>query len=198
MHPGQPFMAPPYPGYPPYGAPMGGPPDAPYGYGAPYMYGSHGPIPQGGLALEEEDSQMEVEHEESCSQEEISSVASKAASHAQANRGDEDEVDENESTQKRRMTKHARPSYHQSYLPKERRRWKSHCTQSTNVRGRGDSFKRPEEFSAADYEAAMQDPHHMGVHSPFNHPMQRGFAPPYPQYGAGAPPYFLPGQPQPH
>ena len=62
------------------------------------MYGGSGPIPHGGLALEEESSQMEVEQEESCSQEEISSVASKPISHAPAIRADEDEVDENEST----------------------------------------------------------------------------------------------------
>ena len=150
MHPHQPYMAPPpYSGYNPYGGPMGAPPDSAFGYGAPYMYGGHGPMPQGGLALEEEDSQMEAEHEESCSQEEISSVASKPASHAQANRPDDEEVDENESTQKRRMSKERQP-YHQSHLASERKRWKSHCTSK-----RGNSLKRPEDFSAAEYEAAM-------------------------------------------
>mmetsp|Transcript_47371 Transcript_47371/g.62684 ORF Transcript_47371/g.62684 Transcript_47371/m.62684 type:complete len:118 (+) Transcript_47371:1825-2178(+) len=84
MHPPQPFMAPPpYPGYAPYGAPMG-PPESAYGYGAPYMFGGHGPMPQGGLQLEGEDSQMEEEREESCSADEISSVASKPVSHAPA------------------------------------------------------------------------------------------------------------------
>ena len=130
MHPPQPFMqAPPYPGFPmqPYGAPMGPSGEQPFGYPAPPLMfgGPHGMpphfsqgLPQLGHEEEHEDGESEVFDEgeedgvhidDSCSADEFSSVASKLAQNEQQAghvTRDAAEVDENESTQKRRMTMH--------------------------------------------------------------------------------------------
>ena len=144
------MQAPPYPGFmgQPYGGPM--PPQGEQGfpgYPAPrLMYGGpHGMshFGQGLPQLEHQDEHEEgesevyddgdeedIEGEDSCSADELSSVASKPAQSGPqaAHTGEEAaEVDENESTQKRRMTRRNRFDEYQnaSAWMSEKHRWKA-------------------------------------------------------------------------